>query len=289
MSILNHLKANLGSLSRAESHIAEVILADPEATVNFTTAELARLAKVSDPMISRFCRSIGCSSFPHFKVQLAKSLATKTTFISEAVSAGDTASSYIEKRINANQAALEYLRSKLQPQVIEQAVEVLRHSKRIEIFGMGGAAAIAKDAQHKLFRLGIPTVAYEDHLMQRMAAAAANQDTTILLFSFTGRTQTTIDVARIAKNSQAALIAITNPLSPLAKLADITITSGDELEDTTIYVPMTTRIIILTIIDILATGLALALAPEINQQLQKIKHSLDGTKVAPQPIEPIQP
>ena len=67
--------------------------------------------------------------------------------------------------------------------------------------------------------------------------------------------------------------------SPLATLADITITSGDELEDTTIYVPMTTRIISLTIIDILATGLALSLGPRVDAQLQKIKHSLDLTKV----------
>ncbi|MCZ6503432.1 MAG: hypothetical protein O6945_13065 [Gammaproteobacteria bacterium] len=55
-----------------------------------------------------------------------------------------------------------------------------------------------------------------------------------------------IEVAKIAKENNATLIAITSPDSPLAELADITITSGDKLEDTTIYVPMTTRIIILT-------------------------------------------
>ncbi|MCZ6828591.1 MAG: transcriptional regulator HexR [Gammaproteobacteria bacterium] len=279
MTILTHLKNSLPSLSKAEFRIAEAILIDPEAAVNITTARLARLAEVSDPMISRFCHTLGCSSFPDFKVQLAKSLASNTFFISEAVSPGDDASLYIEKRINANQAALEYLRGKLQPEVIEQAVQLLSQSKRIEIFGMGGSAAIAHDAQHKLFRLGIPTVAYEDHLMQRMSAAAANEGTTVLLFSFTGRTQSMIEVARIAKESKASLIAITSPNSPLAAVADVTITSGDELEDTTLYVPMTTRIIILTIIDILVTGMALAQGPEIDVRLKKIKHSLDATKV----------
>mgnify|MGYP000403183650 CR=1 FL=1 len=279
MSILNHLKQMLPSLSKAESRIANIILLDPEAIVNATTAELARLAEVSDPMISRFCRTLGCNSFPDFKVQLAKSLASNATFISESVAPGDDARSYIEKRINANQAALEYIRAKLQPDTIEKAVQILKNSQRIDIFGMGGAAAIAKDAQHKLFRLGIPTVAYEDHLMQRMAAATANEGTAILLFSFTGRTQALVDIAKIAKDSKATLIAITSPGSPLSEVADITITSGDELEDTTIYVPMTIRIIILTIIDILATGLALALGPEMEEQLKKIKHSLEDTKV----------
>jgi RpiR family carbohydrate utilization transcriptional regulator len=279
MSILSHLKQTLPSLSKAESRIAQAILADPDATVNITTADLARLAEVSDPMISRFCRTLGCSSFPDFKVQLAKSLASNISFISEAVSPGDDAITYIEKRISANQAALEYIRGKLDPAVIEKAVFALSNSSQIDIFGMGGAAAIAKDAQHKLFRLGIPTIAYEDHLMQRMAAAAANKSTTILLISFTGRTQSMVDIAKIAKASNATLIAITSPNSPLAKLADLTITSGDELEDTTIYVPMTTRIIILTIIDIIATGLALEKGAEIDEHLQKIKHSLDSTRV----------
>ena len=279
MTIISQLKQTLPTLSKAEFRIAQVILSTPEAMVNITTADLARQAEVSDPMISRFCRTLGCSSFPDFKVQLAKSLVNHVSFISEAVSPGDSAASYIEKRISANQAALEYIRGKLKPDVIEKAVTTLNNSKQINIFGMGGAAAIAKDAQHKLFRLGIPTVAYEDHLMQRMAAAAADKDTTILMFSFTGRTQSMIEVAKIAKASNAKLIAITSPKSPLAKLADITITSGDELEDTTIYVPMTTRIIILTIIDILATGLALKKGTDIDEHLQKIKHSLDSTKV----------
>jgi RpiR family carbohydrate utilization transcriptional regulator len=259
MTIISQIKQTLPSFSKAEARIAQAILASPEAMVNITTADLARQADVSDPMISRFCRTLGCNSFPDFKVQLAKSLVNNVSFISEAVSPGDSAASYIEKRISANQAALEYIRGKLNPAVIEKAVDVLSNSKQIDIFGMGGSAAIAKDAQHKLFRLGIPT--------------------TILIFSFTGRTQSMIEVAKIAKDSNATLIAITSPESPLAKLADITITSGDELEDTTIYVPMTTRIIILTIIDIIATGLALKKGAEIEGHLQKIKHSLDSTKV----------
>lgn len=279
MTILSQLQHVLPSLSKAESRIAKAILSDPETVVNITTADLARRAKVSDPMISRFCRTLGCSSFPVFKVQLAKSLVNPVSFISEEVSAGDDTASYIEKRISANQAALEYIRGKLQPSVIEKAVAALVKARQIEIFGMGGSAAIAKDAQHKLFRLGTPTVSYEDHLMQRMAAASADKNTTFLLFSFTGRTQAMIDVAQIARDSGGTLIAITSPNSPLAEIADITITSGDELEDTTIYVPMTTRIIILTIIDILATGMALAQEPDVEERLQNIKHSLDSTKI----------
>ncbi|MGK0500095.1 MAG: RpiR family carbohydrate utilization transcriptional regulator [Oceanicoccus sp.] len=280
MTVLLQLNKALATLSRAESLLAKVILADPEKVVNISTAELAKLAGVSDPMVSRLSKTLGCKSFPDFKVQLAQSLVTRESFISEAVDPGDGVSSYIDKRINANQAALEYIRGHLQPDIIEAAVTALSAAQQILIFGLGGSAAVAQDAQHKIFRLGIPTIAYSDHLMQRMAAAGADENTVVLIFSVTGRTETTLEVADIVKQSEATLIAITGPDSPLGQLADITIPSGDELEDTTIYIPMTTRIVILTVIDILATGMALSQGEAGDQRLLKIKHSLDATKLS---------
>jgi len=230
-------------------------------------------------MVSRFCRTLGYKSFPAFKVELAKSLAAGQTFISESINPDDDAEQYIEKRINANAAAIDFLRLKLKSETIEAAVALLSQAGNIIIFGMGGAASVANDAQHKLFRLGIPTVTYTDCIMQRMAAAAADENTVVLVFSFTGRTQMTIDVAEVAKAAGAKVLAITNPHSPLAAVADMAIDSGDELEDTTIYVPMTTRIVLLTIIDILVTGLALALGSRAEHKLKNIKDSLDTTKL----------
>ncbi|BFM17584.1 MurR/RpiR family transcriptional regulator [Maricurvus nonylphenolicus] len=277
--LLMRLQRELENLSKSERRIAEVILADPETAVHATTAEIARRAEVSDPMVSRLCRTMGCKGFPEFKVQLAQSLASDTSFVTQSVSIGDDADTYIHKLIGANQAALDYLRSELDTATIEKAVDMLNAAKRIEIFGMGGCSSIAQDAQHKLFRLGTPTIAYEDNLKQRMAAAAADEDTLILFISFTGRTQAMIDTAHTAQAAGAKVIAICDPTSPLAQACDLVITSGSELEDTTIYVPMQTRIMILTIVDILATGMALKRSPEIDQRLRQMKETLEGTKV----------
>lgn len=277
--ILTRLQHQLNNLSKSEQRIANVILENPELVVHATTAELARRAHVSDPMISRLCRSIGCKGFPEFKVQLAQSLAKNTSFVNRAISIHDDAKTYINKLITTHQGALDYLRRELCTETIETAVDLLDSAKRIEIFGMGGCASIAQDAQHKLFRLGTPTIAYEDNLKQRMAAAAADEDTVILFLSFTGRTLATVETAKTAKKSGARVIAITEPTSPLAAVCDLVITSGSELEDTTIYVPMTTNIMILTIVDILATGLALKRSPQIDQQLRRMKESLESIRI----------
>jgi RpiR family carbohydrate utilization transcriptional regulator len=113
-----------------------------------------------------------------------------------------------------------------------------------------------------------------------MAAASSNEDTAVLIMTFTGRTKDLIETAEIVKQSGGRLIAITANDSPIAKIAEVSISSAAELEDTTIYVPMVTRIVVLTIVDILTTGLALQMGPEIETRLQQIKQSLDMTKVA---------
>lgn len=276
--ILTRLQHELANLSKSERRIAEVILEDPESAVHATTAELARRAGVSDPMISRLCRGIGCKGFPEFKLLLAQSLAKNTSYVTRAVSIDDDTSTFINKLIGTHQGALDYLRKELDPGIVEAAIDCLERAARIEIFGMGGCSSIAHDAQHKLFRLGTPTIAYEDNLKQRMAAAAADENTVILFISFTGRTFATIETAQTARNSGARLIAITDPNSPLASICDLVITSGSELEDTTIYVPMTTTIMIQTVVDILATGIALRRSPEIDGKLKKIKQSLESTR-----------
>lgn len=278
--ILNRLQQSLNNLSKAERRIAEAILKDPAAVVHMTTAELARAADVSDPMVSRLCRTVGCRSFPDLKVQLASSMASGSSYISSTVSAGDSSEEIAHKIIGANMNGLEYLRNGLDLVAIDKAIEIIRDAKRIEIFGMGGCASIAADAQNRFFRSGIPTVCYEDTLKQRMAAASATEGTAVLIITFTGRTKDMIETAEIVKRAGGDLIAITATDSPIAKLADVAISSASELEDTTIYVPMVTRIVILTIIDILTTGLALQMGPDIETRLQLIKHSLDLTKVA---------
>lgn len=279
--ILRHIQQQLKHLSPAERKVAEAILADPETAVHSTTARLAVRAGVSNPMISRLSQSLGCDSFPDLKVKLARSLASNRPQLTEAVTSGDSTETYLGKRIAANLSALEFLQRELNPAAVEEAVQLLARAHDIAIFGMGGSAPIAQDAHHKLFRLGKPISCYSDNLMQRMAAAAAGKNTAVLVISFTGRTRALLEAVEIAKASGAKIIGISEPHSPLAQMADLNLTSAAELEDTTTYVPMSSRIVILTIIDILVTGLALELGPDVDTLLLRIKNSLEGTKLQP--------
>ena len=54
-------------LSPAERRVAETVRQDFEAATRLTIAELARRAGVSQPSVTRFCRSVGSRSFSEFK------------------------------------------------------------------------------------------------------------------------------------------------------------------------------------------------------------------------------
>jgi len=172
---------------------------------------------------------------------------------------------------------LDKARQALDPQVLATAIDYLIQAKQINFFGMGGSASVALDAQHKFFRFNIPVMSYDDALMQRMVAAGASVGDVIVLISYTGRTRETVDIARIARDNGATVIGITSPNSPLSEVCttSLEVTAPEDIE---VYMPMSSRIIHLTIIDILATGVTLKRGADFLAHLKKIKDSLMPTR-----------
>ncbi len=279
IKMLHQIQSQMSSFSKTEQKLATVILEDPESVVHMATAVLAKKAAVSDPSVSRFAKTMGCSSFPAFKVKLAQSLTRESSHMSPSVDADDDSAQIIDKLLTATGQALDFVRRHLSLAQVEDGAKMLGEAKLINVFGLGASASIAHDMQHKLFRFGTPVIAYEDSIKQRMVAAAANEDTLFIMISFTGCTETTVDSAKIAKAAGAKVLSITAPGSPLARHSDLALNSGAELEDTTRFVPMATRTVVLSIADILITRLALNKGQEFDEQLMQIKESLRTTKI----------
>ena len=137
---------------------------------------------------------------------------------------------------------------------------------------------MAQDALHKFFRFNIPVVAHNDYLMMRMTAAAAKRGDVLVLLSFTGRTKEMLEVARIGRVAGALVISITAPDSPLAHESSLVL-GVESPEDTDVYMPMQSRMIQLTLIDVLATGVILRRGEDFHSHLKAIKQSLTGTRL----------
>lgn len=276
-NLLEEIQNRLETLNKSERKVAGAILRDPSAATRYSIAALARAAEVSEPTVNRFCRGFSATGFPDFKIRLAQSIATGTPYVGQNIEPDDAAAEYADKIMLSTIASLDKARQALNPQAIEKVVDYLIQAKQVSFFGMGGSASVALDAQHKFFRFNIPVSSYDDALMQRMVAAGAGVGHAIVVISYTGRTRESVEIARLARANGATVIGITNPESPLADVCT-TVLGVTSPEDTEVYMPMSSRIIHLTVIDILATGVTLKRGPDFLAHLKKVKESLKATR-----------
>ena len=275
--LIQRIRQRLEELNRSERKVADVILADPSRATGLSIASLAQAASVSEPTVNRFCRSFDAKGYPDFKIKLAQSLAGGTPYVSQAVEPGDGATEYTGKIFGATIAALDEASRELDPARIERVVDYMIQAKQIHFFGLGASGAVAQDAQHKFFRFNLPVTSYVDVLMQRMVAAACHTGDVVVVISWTGRTRELVDIARLARESGAVVLGITAPGSPLAMECTETLEVATP-EDTDVYMPMTSRMIQLTLIDVLATGVTLRRGEDFLPHLKKIKDSLLETR-----------
>lgn len=276
-NLLEQIQKKLDTLNKSERKVAEAILRDPSATTRYSIAALARAADVSEPTVNRFCRGLSSSGFPDFKIHLAQSIATGTPYVGQNVSPDDDVGTFADKIVLSTIAGLDKARQALNPQSLSTAIDFLIQAKQIHFFGMGGSASVALDAQHKFFRFNTPVMAYDDALMQRMVAAGCASGDVIVVISYTGRTRETVEIAELGRQNGATVIGITAPDSPLAHACTVAL-EVTAPEDTEVYMPMTSRIIHLMIIDILATGVTLKRGADFQDHLKKIKDSLKPTR-----------
>ncbi|MEM1403512.1 MAG: transcriptional regulator HexR [Pseudomonadota bacterium] len=280
VNLLLDMGAELERLTKSERRIAEVILDDPQAATRLSIAALAERASVSEPTVNRFCRKFEPDGYPAFKLRLAQSLVLGVPYVSPSVAQGDDTPTFTNKILESAISSLRGLGNQLPSSLVDKAVDHLVSARHIFFFGLGVSSAVAQDAQHHFFRFELPVSAHADVLMQRMHAAAADPTDLFFLISHTGRTRDLVDIATLARDRGATVIALTAKNSPLAKASDLAI-ELEVMEDTDAYMPMTSRLVHLAVLDVLAAGVTLRRGESLQTHLRAIKESLRATRYAP--------
>ena len=276
-NLLNVLGASLPDLSNSERKVANVILADPERATRSSIAELADEAGVSGPSVNRFCKRFRAEGFPDFKLKLARCLAAGVRYASRNIEPDDQADAYTPKIFNSTISTLELVRDSISYKLVNELVDKMIQAKKIYFCGLGASSAVARDAELKFFRFNLPVFAYNDVLMQRMAAASGATGDLFFFISYTGRTREVVEIAKLARDTGATVVGITAPDSPLARACNLAI-EIEVFEDTEEYLPMASRIVDMVILDVLAAGVALKRGVEFTPHLKKIKDSLKVTR-----------
>lgn len=214
--MLDLIRQSLPQFTPAERRIAEAILDTPSTAIT----DAARVVKVSEPSIIRFCRRFDCDGLPDFRLKLAHQLAVRQSTATIAESGTDPFAGMVDDIFNRAAEALRETRHDLDLDSLRRAVSLLARARRIDVYGYGGSGFLAGEALHRMACLGIASVAYSDPTLQMVSAARLSPSDVLFVLSFSGHTSYLISNIEIAKKSGARVVAICPGGSIVASLAD---------------------------------------------------------------------
>ncbi len=222
-SVLQQLRQQAQRLPRAQQQVIEVLLQQPKDALSWSVDTLAAKAKVSMPTIGRMARSFGFEGVRQFKIALAQDLAREEP-VHRSVTLEDDGAEIVSKVISGAAASVQALQQQLQVPVLEHAARLLAKADRIDCYSVGATSAfMANDLQARLFRLGRVSHAFHDAHLQLTSAASLGPLGVAVAISHVGRMPFVLEAVGFARSRGAKIIAITQPDTPLAALADVVI------------------------------------------------------------------
>jgi RpiR family carbohydrate utilization transcriptional regulator len=271
VDVVSQISERFPALRDAEKRVATFILDDVNYASSASISQFASGASVSEASVTRFAKAVGCKNVRDLKVKLAKTLSVGQRFMVEPVD--QTGYQGIYESIKQS---LDVNRKLIDDDNINLAIDTLNQARQIIAVGMGGGATIAaQELQHRLFRLGYPIVAYNDGLLTRMIAATADANDVLVILSATGHTPEIVQTAKLAKQYDLNIIAITPINSPLAELASVLLPI-QHMETEFIYKPSAIRFAMLAMVDVIAMGLAVKNKKRSRDKLRRLKVALDS-------------
>lgn len=278
--IVYQIRSCRDQLSVTERKVADAILDDIARAAGATVDQLAHKAGVSIATISRFARSVGCDDTRDLKLRLAQASAVGERFLDRATPAAEESTFYARLCADIERTLRAHLPLFSEP-LFEQAAAMVGGARMTYVFGMGGASAVlAQEMQSRLVRLGYPVAAYSDAVLLRMVAATLDERDAVVVLSISGVTPEILATARIVQQYRARMVALTDPESPLAEMAQVVLpVRADETDF--IYKPSSSRYAMLLAIDLLSTELALARQDDTQERLRRIKLALDEYRGGP--------
>ena len=224
IDILERIHASYYQLTATERKVADYVLANPEQVKFMSITQLADECGTADATISRFCRSLKLKGFNAFKIELARHTTAALrkehhdadTLLGRSREVGRLATDAIAQTLDL-----------VEPEKIEQAVELIEKASRVICIGSGGSVIMATTFAHLFSNVTGKFQAISDSHMQMSAVATMGKDDIIFLFSYSGATNAGLQLLELAKSRGIRTILITRfSKSPAASLADVVLRCG---------------------------------------------------------------
>lgn len=262
-NVLSTIRAKYNTLSAAQRTVADFVLENAERVMTSSLGDLADSCGVSEPTVIRFLRKLECDSYQVFRVNIARELASnKPDPIYEEVGREDDVTDIADKVLASTARSIEDAAEIIDCGELAATRDLISKARRILIIGMGASAAPAFDLHHRLSKLGLDAAfSHDPHMINIMCGNLTPSDLLVVI-SHSGESREALDGAKIAKAGGCPIAAITSyGRSSLALMSDRVLLSSSR-ETRYRSDAMTSRIIQMTIIDMIYISLAISLGDD---------------------------
>jgi DNA-binding MurR/RpiR family transcriptional regulator len=206
-------------LTPTQRRIARSLVLHASSAAYLSAAEVADLAGVSQPSVTRFAMALGYAGYPALRRELRA--AVDIRLLGDAVS-----SNAMQQALRAEAAHLERLAGQLHDlDAVAKAAELLADSRPLPVLGLRAAAPLA--AYFGFFAAKVlPDVRVLDtggtQLLDRLDQAHADGAGAMLAMVLPRYPRETLETVREAKGKGLAVVALTDSaMSPVAEHADV--------------------------------------------------------------------
>ena len=232
---------DLKSLSELELDVYNYIISHPKQLQNLTIRQLAQEAHVSTTTISRFCRKLNLSGFSELKYVIRDEL-------------------HAEQRVypsyDLNTPLTDFF-TKVSRDEFEQKInawlQLTLNARFIVFLGIGTSGSLAVYGSRFLNNAGALSFSHTDPFQPDAHGTSDLSDCLLIVLSVSGTTEQVLKQTAEFKQHNAKIVAITNQEhSPLARLADLTISYYMPERNAGDHVNMTTQIPVVYLLETLA-------------------------------------
>ncbi|MFW6137744.1 MAG: MurR/RpiR family transcriptional regulator [Spirochaetota bacterium] len=274
------IRSLLPSLNPALRRIGEYILNNPHDIKFQRINDLAKNCGVAESTITRFVRAVNLNNFHELKIIMAESPGPPEAaeeFVYDDVKKGDSIEGIIDKIQYINTRALQDTKKIIDTDEIEKAINAIDKAGNIDIYGAGGSYITAENARLRFYRIGKRCLVYNDPNQEAVTASLLSEGDLAIGICNSGRTISTVNALKRAKQSGATTICITNyDNSPITQYSDIKLFTSTQ-DSAFFQESMVSRIAQIFIIDILYAGLAVR---NFSNSVKMIEKSADSLRHA---------
>ena len=214
MNVSEHIRQQLGTMTRSERQVAMFTLDHMNDTVFYTLEELARQTDVSTTSVLRFCRRLGFDGFKDFQNAARTELKYSPDLLDKFQRTSDQQMehSLLAQTVQQGIQCIQETFRELPFEAISQAVNCIAQARRVYTFGMRESQALAYYAYSRLLTVRGDVFAYQDGYNGNVETLLSlNEQDVFVVYLFHRYTRQTLRLLELLRQRGVPVILITSP------------------------------------------------------------------------------